>query len=528
MMKTVTAGIVALSGALGACVEGPQLDEQSESTQDNLSPPPWETLPACRYITGGGHVISEHVSIHLMFWGNTFWNGYGAAYRADIEASWDFLGNHHAVINSLQQYGVGLNSVVGPSVVDGEPSASVDDSQAWRFAYDHLPRIGLSKLLTPFDVFVVYLPPGVTSTVDAANGTDGHHWTEGSPYVEPVPGVTIPWHDGSAGMDLDGVTVASVRGVLDAAAHPDLAEMGSREVVEPCDSLGRYRLNGYLVPRVYSNRECGCVTTVGLGRGMKDFNRDGRPDVLWHNRNTGDLAVWSLGADYKVVSSGYLSAKLTGTQWNARGTGDFNGDRNPDVVWHNLSTGEIAIWYMNGTTVSSSAIVDRSVTGTAWQLRGTGDFDGDGALDMVWHNASTGEVLVWYLDGSAHVARSVIVERRSIGASPILAGTGDFNGDGRTDLLWHNPTTGALTVWMMKRDGSSESVRGTAVLDATYVGNDWHLMGTQDFDNDGLVDLLWHNPVTGQVSVWTMSGFKVTGYPLVDWTLAYPWRIISH
>ena len=39
-----------------------------------------------------------------------------------------------------------------------------------------------------------------------------------------------------------------------------------------------------------------------------------------------------------------------GPSWKAIGTGDFNGDGISDILWQNTSTGQAAIWEMNGTT----------------------------------------------------------------------------------------------------------------------------------------------------------------------------------
>jgi hypothetical protein len=42
------------------------------------------------------------------------------------------------------------------------------------------------------------------------------------------------------------------------------------------------------------------------------------------------------------------------TMWSVAETGDFNGDGYSDILWRD-SSGDIAIWYMNGTTISSGA-----------------------------------------------------------------------------------------------------------------------------------------------------------------------------
>ncbi len=42
------------------------------------------------------------------------------------------------------------------------------------------------------------------------------------------------------------------------------------------------------------------------------------------------------------------------TVWSVAETGDFDGNGKSDIVWHDTS-GDIAIWFMNGTTIASGA-----------------------------------------------------------------------------------------------------------------------------------------------------------------------------
>jgi hypothetical protein len=44
------------------------------------------------------------------------------------------------------------------------------------------------------------------------------------------------------------------------------------------------------------------------------------------------------------------------TNWSLELTGDFNGDGKSDLLWRD-NVGNIVIWFMNATTVSSSQIV---------------------------------------------------------------------------------------------------------------------------------------------------------------------------
>jgi hypothetical protein len=85
------------------------------------------------------------------------------------------------------------------------------------------------------------------------------------------------------------------------------------------------------------------------------------------------------------------------------GTGDFNGDGNTDILWRNYSTGENAVWLMNGTTELNSVYLRTIPTNLNWDIVGTGDFNGDGNTDILWRNYSTGENAIWLMNGTTEL-----------------------------------------------------------------------------------------------------------------------------
>ncbi len=52
--------------------------------------------------------------------------------------------------------------------------------------------------------------------------------------------------------------------------------------------------------------------------------------------------------DISVLNNSFIASVWSG--WTIAGTGDFNGDRRLDILWRD-NTGDVSIWLMEGTTV---------------------------------------------------------------------------------------------------------------------------------------------------------------------------------
>src|SRR5205807_237058 len=89
-----------------------------------------------------------------------------------------------------------------------------------------------------------------------------------------------------------------------------------------------------------------------------DFNADGKPDILWHNTQTGNNVVWFMhGAHYY---GGAAVDRTASYPWMAALVTDFSTYGKPDILWHNTQTGDNVVWFMDGVHYSSGASVDRS------------------------------------------------------------------------------------------------------------------------------------------------------------------------
>ena len=68
----------------------------------------------------------------------------------------------------------------------------------------------------------------------------------------------------------------------------------------------------------------------------------------------------------------------------------------------------------------------------------------------------------------------------------------DFDDDNLPDILWHNAQTGETQIWLMR--GSSRVGRGTVVDEngnAILILLPWHIVASRDFNRDNRTDILW-------------------------------------
>jgi C1A family cysteine protease len=253
-----------------------------------------------------------------------------------------------------------------------------------------------------------------------------------------------------------------------------------------------------------------------------DLNRDLNEDILWRYYGSGGYnTVWYMKG---VTHTGSASlGAVTDLNWKIVGTGDFNGDGWPDILWRYYGSGGAnGVWYMQGMTHTGSAALP-VVTDLNWKIVGTGDFNGDGWPDILWrYNGSGGSNAVWYMKGTTRIGSTYMSAVTDLNWQ--IVGTGDFNRDGWPDILWrYNGSGGANGVWYMQ--GMTHT--GTAYLTAVADLN-WKIVGTGDFNGDGWPDILWRNYLGGNNVVWYMKDVTHTGSASLSAVTDLNWRIENH
>jgi FtsP/CotA-like multicopper oxidase with cupredoxin domain len=228
----------------------------------------------------------------------------------------------------------------------------------------------------------------------------------------------------------------------------------------------------------------------------------------------------------KIAAASYLGTgdimPVADLNWEIKGTGDFNKDGQVDILWrYNGPGGFNVVWFMNGTNwVSSAELLPFS--DLTWQIVGTGDFNRDGNIDILWRNGISGNNLVWYMNGTNWAGSAAL-----LGVSDpnwTIVGTGDFNKDGNVDILWRfNGAGGYDYIWYMN---GVNWIGGGDLLPVTDLN--WQIVGTGDYNVDGSVDILWrYNGAGGFNVIWYLTGTTWIGNADL---LAVPdlaWKIVG-
>ena len=234
---------------------------------------------------------------------------------------------------------------------------------------------------------------------------------------------------------------------------------------------------------------------------LGDFNRDGRTDIWWYEMNGDGLAVYSYNFENHIrrwsgsASGGFtIAAGPPPPNWQRLAlVADANGDGRTDILWSFVSYLVAA----DGNAVASTHNVhfhNRSYAGT--------DFNGDGVTDILIAPSSGKGLQAVYL-GNGDGTFTEIAGSYDSSVNSYLSYLADVNGDGNTDIIWdlvdsNSRSNGTRLLWLSKGNGTFEKSSNLGGLNGTLVGYRPYF---GDFNGDGKADLLWDQVDTSSRSL---------------------------
>jgi hypothetical protein len=220
-----------------------------------------------------------------------------------------------------------------------------------------------------------------------------------------------------------------------------------------------------------------------------DFNGDHDPDLVVANELSNDVSVLLGGPG---GTFGDQTTYPAGTHPTEVAVGDFNGDGDRDLVVTNFDVNTVSVLLggPGGTFGAPTGYSEPLPYGVA-----VGDFNGDRDRDLAvanYANYNSISVLIGKAGGTFRTAQP----RYPVGTTyPTMVATGDFNGDGDLDLVTANVYSNSNSVLL----GGSGGSFGAPVTYQT--GNRPTDVEVGEFNGDGDLDLATTNEGSRNVSV---------------------------
>ncbi|QIS94638.1 calcium-binding protein [Nitratireductor mangrovi] len=234
-----------------------------------------------------------------------------------------------------------------------------------------------------------------------------------------------------------------------------------------------------------------------------DFDGDGRADPYLRDQavGTNKVLLSSTGAITNSASASSIA--------DARAATDLNGDGMDDVIYFINTNANLLIFEMDGASVPGTSSFASGYTTDDTLLAAFDGTDFD-TFKSLWFDDSTFQFDITSYSGGVRT----VTDTFTVNAGNEFVMSGDFNGDGDPDFLYRDAAgsdTGSIEV--VFTNGSTEI--GRAIYEVPTFAN-VQFENAGDFDNDGIVELVMRDPVSGELTLMqampgTVSSQTLTG-----------------
>jgi hypothetical protein len=209
---------------------------------------------------------------------------------------------------------------------------------------------------------------------------------------------------------------------------------------------------------------------------------DGRTVLSFDDGSGGDFNVFNEILDTRTNVTGHA----TGHDLFGDGTGDTLILR--ATTASNIPGGLLTMVDLSAT----GTLTQIGQVGSDWTVAGSGDFNSDGRSDILMQHDNAGLDELYAFTMSATQV-SAITKLGAVGLDWQIDGTGDFNGDGTKDILMERIVSGSKQFEIL-------GVQNNAITSITLAGTvaqDYQVDGIGDFNHDGIDDILIHHDSAG-------------------------------
>ncbi len=236
-----------------------------------------------------------------------------------------------------------------------------------------------------------------------------------------------------------------------------------------------------------------------------DFNRDGIPDLAI--ANSGNRVTIRLGVGDGTFTKPTLQNFTVGTNPVFVVAADLNGDGILDLAAADFGGGRVSV--LTGVGDGTFAAVKNFSVKSGPRAIAVADLDGDGRPDLAVPNDTAGNVSV-LLNATGFAPAGAFAAHSDFGLTddtllspatgPVSVATGDFDGDGMLDLAVANNTSGNVSILI--GDGAGAFTAGTPIS----AGSGSSSVAVGDFNRDGKLDFAVANNAANNVSVFLGDG----------------------
>ena len=140
-----------------------------------------------------------------------------------------------------------------------------------------------------------------------------------------------------------------------------------------------------------------------------------------------------------------------------------------------------------------------------WKVVGLGDFNRDGRRDILWQHENTAQLAIWLMDGVTLLDGAMVNPSSPGDVNWRVTAVGDLDGDGGPDIIFRHRVSDDLAAWFLNGFNLRD---GTLLTPSRVIERAWRIMSAADLDGDAKADLLWQH-TDGRLAAWLMNGSRL-------------------